>query len=183
MGNNQIWVALAYEKHEDITARELARPTSFPDEQYGAGVFCEDSDDEAYRIAGRYKHDWGNGQSTWIAAMFENLEYDAEGCMAFFRDGNQVNPKPIDTLWSDVERDSFMISGKHSFGNGFDIRFSYMDADELDCPGGVCGEPGFYGEYAGFNLFGNDRFSGNERDHRDPGDDNITRDANVTRDI
>ena len=43
-----------------------------------------------------------------------------------------------------------MISGKHSFGNGFDVRFSYMDADELECPNGVCGEPGFYGEYNGF---------------------------------
>ena len=147
MGNDQIWVALAYEKHEDITALELARPVNFPGESYGAGVFCTDSDDDAYRIAGRYKHDWGNGQSTWIAAMFEKLEYDADGCQ--FR-GDTGPRKDIQTLWSDVERDSFMISGKHSFGNGFDVRFSYMDADELECPGGVCGEPGFYAEYAGF---------------------------------
>ena len=152
IGNNQIWVALAYEKHEDVTARELARPTSFPDEQYGAGVFCQDSDDEAYRIAARYKHDWGNGQSTWIAGMFENLEYDADGCGTYLGTGvaGESTLQPINTLWSDVERDSFMISGKHSFGNGFDIRFSYMNADDLECPGGVCGEPGFYSEYAGF---------------------------------
>ena len=168
MGNNQIWVAVAYQKHEDVTARELARPTSFPDEQYGAGVFCEESDDDAYRIAGRYKHDWGNGQSTWISAMFEKLEYDADGCKTFFRDGmdDKGNTKfkldDIDTLWSDVERDSFMISGKHSFGNGFDIRFSYMNADDLECPNGVCGEPGFYSEYAGFNG----SFSGDNRVNR-----------------
>ena len=163
MGNNQIWVALAYEKHEDITALELARTIEFPAEQYGAGTLCTDSDDDAYRIAGRYKHDWGNGQSTWIAAMFETLEYDADNCVAQY--GGEL--RPIQTLWSDVERDSFMISGKHSFGNGFDVRFSYMDADELDCPGGVCGEPGFYGEYAGFGggFEGNQRVNNVNRTH------------------
>ena len=148
MGNNQIWVALAYEKHEDITALELARPISFGAEQYGAATYCTDSDDDAYRIAGRYKHDWGNGQSTWIAAMFETLEYDADGCQ--IRRESDGTFQDHRTLWDDVERDSFMISGKHNFGNGFDVRFSYMDADELDCPGGVCGEPGFYAEYIGF---------------------------------
>ena len=179
MGNDQIWFAVAYQKHEDVSARELARPTSFPDEQYGAGVFCRESDDEAYRIAGRYLHDWGNGQSTWVSLMYENLQYDADDCMAYFRDGNAVNPRPIDTLWSDVERDSWMISGKHNFGNGFDVRFSYMSADDLECPGGVCGEPGFYGEYAGFNLNGNARFSGDNRVNRD--NDGNTRGANVNR--
>ncbi len=186
MGNDQIWVAVAYQKHEDVTARELARPTSFPDEQYGAGVFCQDSDDEAYRVAARYKHDWGNGQSTWIAGMFETLEYDADGCMTYLDNGNtnRVDPvtgvnrslQPINTLWSDVERDSFMISGKHSFGNGFDIRFSYMDADDLECPGGVCGEPGFYSEYAGFagGFAGNQRVNNTNRSHTNVGDDTAT---------
>ena len=145
---DQVWLALAYEKHEDITALELARPTHFPAEQYGAGTFCEDSDDDAYRIAGRYSHDWGNGQRTWIAAMYEQMEYDADNCKRRLESTGSLEPHR--TLWDDVERDSWMISGKHSFGNGFDIRFSYMDADELDCQGGVCGEPGFYGEYGGF---------------------------------
>ena len=160
MGNDQIWVALAYQKHEDITAMELARPINFGAESYGASTFCTDSDDDAYRIAGRYKHDWGNGQSTWIAAMFEKLEYDADGCQIrqeFENDDGTRSLHDHRTLWDDVERDSFMISGKHSFGNGFDVRFSYMDADELECPGGVCGEPGFYAEYAGFSA-----------DNRDP---------------
>ena len=148
IGSNQIWVALAYEKHEDITALELSRPIDFPAESYGAATFCNDSDDDAYRIAGRYKHDWGNGQSTWIAAMFEQLEYDASNCQ--IRRESDGTFQDHRTLWDDVERDSFMISGKHTFGNGFDVRFSYMDADELECPGGICGEPGFYGEYSGF---------------------------------
>ena len=148
MGSDQIWLAVAYEKHEDITALELARPTNFPAESYGAGTFCTDSDDDAYRIAGRYMHDWGNGQSTWIAAMFEKLEYDADGCQIRRESDGTLHDHR--TLWDDVERDSWMISGKHNFGNGWDFRFSYMDADELDCPGGVCGEPGFYGEYHGF---------------------------------
>ena len=35
----------------------------------------------------------------------------------------------------DVERDAFMISAKQTFGNGFDMRFSYMDADDLEVSG------------------------------------------------
>ena len=57
MGNNQIWLAAAYEQHEDISAANFS----------GNGlVHCSDSDDEGYRLAGRYKHDWGNGQSTGL---------------------------------------------------------------------------------------------------------------------
>ena len=35
----------------------------------------------------------------------------------------------------DVERDAFMVSAKQTFGNGFDMRFSYMDADKLEVGG------------------------------------------------
>ena len=35
----------------------------------------------------------------------------------------------------DVERDAFMISAKQTFGNGFDMRFSYRDADDLEVSG------------------------------------------------
>ena len=122
MGNNQIWVAAAYEQHEDISAVNRS-----PSVENGA---CNDSDDEGYRLAGRYKHDWGNGQSTWIAGMYENLEYDAN---CFLENG-----EPAGALWTGVERDAWMVSGKHSFGSGLDVRFSYMDADELECDTGVC---------------------------------------------
>ena len=55
-----------------------------------------------------------------IGAMYEELEYDADDCSAA-------------TVWADVERDAWMVSGKHAFGNGFDFRFSYMDADDWEC--------------------------------------------------
>ena len=139
MGNSQIWVAAAYEQHEDVSAVNLG---SNDDEVND--LYCDDSDDEGYRIAGRYKFDWGNGQSTWIAAMYETLEYDAS-CQLVqtlpagnnpiqFRDTDNTNAP----IWSGVERDAFMISGKHDFGNSIDFRFSYMDADEWDCDADVC---------------------------------------------
>ena len=124
MGNSQIWLAAAYEQHEDVSAVNLSNDDTA----------CNDSDDEGYRLAGRYKHDWGNGQSTWVAAMYETLEYDAS-CVD--GDGNAFTADNA-PLWTGVERDAFMVSGKHSFGNGFDIRVSYMDADELECDSDVC---------------------------------------------
>ena len=138
MGNNQIWVAAAYEQHEDVSVVNL-NP---------AGKGCNDSDDEGYRLAGRYKHDWGNGQSTWVAAMYETLEYDADcpGLATLFdaRAGDELALSETEwrqrhsPIWSGVERDAWMISGKHSFGNGLDVRFSYMDADEWECDADVC---------------------------------------------
>ena len=151
MGNSQIWLAAAYEKHEDISAVNLSglehRLRTGTNDGYKVGsAACNDSDDEGYRLAGRYKHDWGNGQSTWIAAMYEQLEYDAscqmvtavneDGDPTAFRDYNDDGTEA--PLWMGVERDSWMISGKHAFGNGFDVRFSYIDGDELECDAGIC---------------------------------------------
>ena len=115
-GDN-IWLAATYEKHDEWAATQLG---------------CDDSDDTSYRLAGRYIHQWGSGMSTQIAAMWENLEYDHEGCA-----GTTILASNHDGSGNvDVERDSWMISGKQTFGNGFDFRFSYMDADELDCSAG-----------------------------------------------
>ena len=36
---------------------------------------------------------------------------------------------------TELERSAWMISGKQGFGNGWDFRFTYMDADEFDCSG------------------------------------------------
>ena len=135
IGNNQLWVAAAYEHHEDVSAANFnvdleGDPSNFS---------CDDSEDEGFRLAGRYKHDWGNGQSTWVAAMYEYLEYDAD-CLSRANDEAPLvaftddNPAP---LWTGVERDAYMISGKHSFGNGFDVRISYMNADDLECDGAI----------------------------------------------
>ena len=116
MGNDQIWVAVAYEQHDDVSALALQEE-----------AVCSESDDEAYRIAGRYTHDWGNGMKTQLGAMYEDLEFDADDCVA---PGTTNAATPV---WADVERDAWMVSGKHMFGNGFDFRFSYMDADDWEC--------------------------------------------------
>ncbi len=112
-----VWLAATYEVHDEWAAVQLG---------------CDDSDDESYRVAGRYIHQWGGGMSTQISAMWENLEYDIEGC------GGAI---PLTGVTDgsgdlDVERDSWMVSGKQTFGNGFDFRISYMDGDELDCDNG-----------------------------------------------
>lgn len=151
MGNDQLWLAAAYERHDDLTANSLRGEAR-----------CDDSDNDGFRLAARYKKDWGNGQATWIAAMYEDLNYDADGCLLAARDAVDLNNDgdmndadeaaipnntPVGmsitngntTLpWSDVDRDSWMISGKHTFGNGMDFRFSYMDADEWDCGNVAC---------------------------------------------
>ena len=133
MGNDQLWLAVAYEQHEDVSASALDSDT----------IACNDSDDEGYRIAGRYKHDWGNGMATWIAAMYEDLEYDAECSTKTVNDDGDLTgraPYAANTapFWTGSEREAWMISGKHTFGNGLDFRFSYMDADEIDCDADVC---------------------------------------------
>ncbi len=64
--------------------------------------------------------------------MWENLEYDWEGCAdaVVYGGGSDL----------DLDRDAWMISGVHNFGNGFDIRASYMDADEFNCGDNTCVE-------------------------------------------
>ena len=114
-GDN-LWLAATYQSHDEWSA---------------VTYDCSDSDDKSYRLAGRYIKQWGQGQSTQVSAMWETLEYDWENCantpatMAAVMTGTDV----------DVERDAFMISAKQTFGNGFDLRFSYMDADKLEVDG------------------------------------------------
>ena len=36
----------------------------------------------------------------------------------------------------DVEKDTWLVSFNHAFGNGWGIRGTYLDADELDCSTG-----------------------------------------------
>ena len=132
----QVWLAAAYEEHEDTSINDIAdsagAPFASPDASLAAT--CDDSTDEAYRLAGRYIHDWGNGQRTQLGAMYEELEYDADGCdFGRAASGDDDPGTAASAAWTDVERDAWMVSGKHSFGNGFDFRFSYMDADEWDC--------------------------------------------------
>jgi len=128
MGNDQIWLAAAYERHEDLSARSFSDANN--------DIACSDSDDTGIRLAGRYKKDWGNGQTTWLAAMYEDLEYDADDCRT--ASSGTLLTGTASPVWADVERDAWMVSGKHTFGNGMDFRFSYMDADEWDCGANSC---------------------------------------------
>ena len=144
----QVWLAAAYEHHEDISITDFATAAALERrDRVGSGKAfddaterertlaetCTDSENEGVRLAGRYVQDWGNGQKTMLGAMWEDLEYDAD-CDSTRAPGFNAG----DAAWTDIERDAWMISGKHSFGNGFDVRFSYMDADEWDCGGDAC---------------------------------------------
>lgn len=115
--SDSVWFAVTYQKHDEWAAYDYQ---------------CDDSDDESYRVAGRYIHNYGNGMFTRVSAMWENLEYDWDGCATavVYGGGNDL----------DLERDAWMISGVHNFGNGFDIRASYMDADEFECGSNTCVE-------------------------------------------
>ena len=110
---DSVWFALTYEKHDEWAA---------------VSYQCSDSDDEVYRIAGRYIHNMANGGFIKIAAMYENLEYQWDDCAdntntgALASTGNNV----------DIERDAWMVSGVIGMGNGVDIRASYMYGDELE---------------------------------------------------
>ena len=115
-GDN-LWLAATYQAHDEWAAVTHE---------------CDDSDDKSYRIAGRYIKQWGNGQSTQVSAMWETLEYDWEGCS---NSGASIDTAIMTGSDVDVERDAFMVSGKQTFGNGFDMRFSYMDADKLEVSG------------------------------------------------
>ena len=124
-GNN-VWLAVTYEKHDEWGAFELNSDIDGLGGSITGTTSCDDSDDDAYRVAGRYIHQLGSGASVQVSAMWENLQYDT--------DCDAVN------IYSDTERDSWMISGKINFVGPMDLRFSYMDADEWDCGnGGDCG--------------------------------------------
>ncbi|MFK7794247.1 MAG: porin [Gammaproteobacteria bacterium] len=121
-GDN-IWFAATYEIHDDWAAVDFA---------------CEESDDTSWRLAGRYIKQWGNGMFTRVSAMYEDLEYEHEGCA---RSDGALGSHVLGSSTgvagnvTEVERSAWMVSGIQNFGNGLDFRFSYMDADEFDCGG------------------------------------------------
>ena len=120
----QIWLAAAYEQHDDLWSNG----------QLNAELLCEESNDDARRIAGRYVHDWGNGMKTQLGVMWEELDYEADVCTV--PAGTIIGQFQTTELTGQdigIEREAWMVSGKHVFGNGFDFRFSYMEADDWDC--------------------------------------------------
>ena len=129
IGNNNLWVALTYEEHDEWVAASNNQNQGFdaipgttdvsePGASLGTGT-CTDSDDDAWRVAGRWIQDWGNGQSTAFSAMYEELAWDLD-C-------------DFDSLFNDLEVEHWMVGLKHNFAGPLDVRFTYMDADEYDC--------------------------------------------------
>ena len=115
-GDN-IWLASTYSQHSEWAALDFN---------------CSDSDDTGMRFAGKYTHQWGGGGSTGIAAMWENIEYDWDDCVAggiaaFVTTGGAGATN------LDLEKDTWMVSINHAFGNGWGLRGTYLDADEFDC--------------------------------------------------
>lgn len=120
-GDN-IWLAATYSKHDEWAAVDFD---------------CSDSDDTGYRLAGKYTHQWGGGASTAVAAMWENIEYDWEDCAV----SNATFVSVADGGANlDLDKDTWLVSFTHSFGNGWDIRGMYQDADEFDCSTGCTTE-------------------------------------------
>jgi len=126
---DSIWLAVTHERHDEWAAVDFA---------------CADSDDKAYRIAGRYIHNMADGAFIKVAGMWETLEYEWDECgngLAANVPGANAGAStkaggPVAAGGSiEVERDAFMLSAVVGFGNGFDVRASYMDADELEVDG------------------------------------------------
>ncbi len=115
-GDN-VWLAIAYEKHDEWSAVDFG---------------CSDSDDDSLRLAGRYIKQWGNGSFSRLSVAWETLEYDWEDCAAGTLLSGAANLGASATNL-ELEKDTWLISGVQNFGNGFDVRFMYVDADEFDC--------------------------------------------------
>ncbi len=113
---DELWVALGYQQHDEFAAASLS---------------CADSDDQTVRYAARYIHDWGNGHSTRLSWAYEEMEFDWEACAGAAGGG------PLDFSMTngyvDLEREAWLISGKHDFPGPWDFRFMYQDADDYDC--------------------------------------------------
>ena len=121
---DSFWVAMTYSMHDEWAAVDFN---------------CSDSDDTGLRFAANYTHQWGGGASTKIAAMWENIEYDWSDCGL----GNAgFLPAAVADGGAnlDLEKDTWLVSWTHQFGNGFAFRGMYMDADEFDCSTGCLTE-------------------------------------------
>ena len=115
-GDN-LWLATTYSKHDEWAAVDFN---------------CSDSDDTGHRFAAQYVKQWGGGGSTAFAAMWENIEYDWEDCAVDVGGMAATGAGPD----LDVEKDTWLVSFNHAFGNGWGLRGTYLDADELDCSTG-----------------------------------------------
>lgn len=118
IGNDNIWFGFGYQQHDEWAAVDFA---------------CSDSDDDTWRIATRYIHDWGNGHSTRLSLAYEEMSWEWDECATT---GNSAGPFTISATTDgniDVEREVWLVSGKHDFPGPLDFRFMYSQADDFDC--------------------------------------------------
>ena len=117
---DEMWLAIGYQSHDEWAAVDFA---------------CSDSEDDTVRYAGRYIKDWGNGHSTRISVAYEQMSWEWDDCA-----GGTTNRGPFAISAAvggniDVERDVWLVSGKHDFPGPLDFRFMYTEADDYDCSG------------------------------------------------
>ena len=148
--NGPLWLAVTWQDHEDWTAQSIAcAGDDRVDTSAASGGHCmTGSDAESYRLAGRYIMDMGGGASFQVSAMWESLEYEFNGtadvraAMAAFGYSNfatyMSGTADLGSGNVTFERDAWMVSGKVKFGGPLDMRFSYMDADDLEMSCGAC---------------------------------------------
>ncbi len=118
IGNDELWFGFGYQQHEEWAAVDFA---------------CSDSDDDTWRIGGRYIKDWGNGHSTRLSLAYEEMSWEWDDCATA---GNSAGPFSIASVTDgniDVERDVWLVSGKHDFPGPLDVRWMYASADDFDC--------------------------------------------------
>ena len=158
--NGPLWLAVTWQDHEDWTAQSIggggcARRANGDRIASGGQAASTDtqhcmtgSDAESYRLAGRYIMDMGGGASFQVSAMWENLEYEFNGtddirhAMGAFGYNKSIGTYMTGTNLGGgnitFERDAWMVSSKIKFGGPLDMRFSYMDADDLEMSCGMC---------------------------------------------
>jgi hypothetical protein len=118
LGNDNIWFGFGYQQHDEWAAADFG---------------CSDSDDDTMRLATRYIHDWGNGHATTLSLAYEEMSWEWDECGTT---GNSAGPFTISATTDgniDVEREVWLISGKHNFPGPLDVRWMYSEADDFDC--------------------------------------------------
>ena len=163
--NGPLWLAVTWQDHEDWTAQSIGCNAD-ADADTAATHCMTGSDAESYRLAGRYIMDMGGGASFQVSAMWESLEYkfngtagatadnpdtanvneadsttgirNAMGAFGYGNFGTYMGGADLNNGNITFERDAWMVSGKIKFGGPLDVRFSYMDADDLEISCGMC---------------------------------------------
>ena len=129
-----LWLAATYQKHEDWQAAGLKVITSVAGN--ATTNVASSSDTQSWRLAGRYIADMGNGSSLTLAAMFENVEYEADNVHANYFNSLGFNTTAIGQVTAgdnvSIERDAWMISAKYATGGPFNFRMLYAEADDYE---------------------------------------------------